>query len=229
MLTPLNKILYDLHALVDAENRGIKTDIVVRSITPFKIREMLVVGSSLLILLIESLLGFLISLAVELNDSLLTEIHISTDIDIKDAVIVSQNVICGTAYDDAGFTGLCDIFDHLTLNRPDIIVHRHAVHYSGSCLCFKPVREDTLTRSFLALRRYDFLGETGLLGNLLDNLLIVVLVTELLCKFLRNGSSAASELSADSDYLDRHRITSLEYLLQVFIFYNFSLHQIFKK
>ena len=102
MLTPLNKILYDLHALVDAENRGIKTDIVVRSITPFKIREMLVVGSSLLILLIKPLLRLLVILAVELNYTLRTELLVCADIDIENAVVILEDKVCRTSYDYAG-------------------------------------------------------------------------------------------------------------------------------
>ena len=101
MLTLLNKILYDLHALVDAEDRGIKTDIVVRSITPFKIREMLMVGSSLLILLIKPLLGLLIILAVKLNDTLRAELLVCTDIDIENTVVILEDEVCRTAYDDA--------------------------------------------------------------------------------------------------------------------------------
>ena len=104
MLTPLNKILYDLHALVDTENRRIKTDIVVRSITPFKISEMLVVGSSLLILLIKPLLGLLIILAVELNDTLCTELLVCADIDIKNAVVILEDEVCRTSYYDAGLS-----------------------------------------------------------------------------------------------------------------------------
>ena len=93
ILSFLNEVLDNLYTLIDTKHTAVQTDVVIRSISPLEICEVLVVSSSLLILLLKSLLRLLIALAVQLYDTLSAELGVSTDIYIKDAVVVFKDKV----------------------------------------------------------------------------------------------------------------------------------------
>ena len=57
ILSFLNEVLDNLYTLIDTEYTAVQTDVVIRSISPLEICEVLMVSSSLLILLFKSQRG----------------------------------------------------------------------------------------------------------------------------------------------------------------------------
>lgn len=66
----------NVHALVDAEDAAVEADVVVLGVTPFHIGVKAVVGGAALVLVLQTLLGGLLPLTVDLDDALGTELHI---------------------------------------------------------------------------------------------------------------------------------------------------------
>ena len=88
------------------------------------------VGGAALVLVLQTLLGGLLPLTVDLDDALGTELHIRMDEDLQAVGLVLQDVIGAAADDDAGaFFGQSG--DDLILVRPENVLVGGAEHPVG--------------------------------------------------------------------------------------------------
>ena len=193
----------DVHALVYAQAAGVQADVVVLGEAPLVAGVVAVVGAALVVLLLEALLGLFRALAVQADDAVGAEGVVRVEERVQAVRPVAQDVVRAAAHDDAALV-LGEVLDDVVLYNVELVGNGQAAA-AGALRVHYPVEEKAAGGAgvFAALE-YVALGEAALLGDLLDELLVIVFPAEPLGCFLCDGPAAAAELAADGYYPNAH-------------------------
>ena len=163
----LNDADQNIPALLNAENAGVQTDVIVLCLTPGTAGVVMVVHTAALVLFCKAGFGTLFRFTVKSHNAVSAVGGIGENVGMKRIGTVLQNIVRVSADNDTG-TLIGQLQDHTALNIPQKIRGGKSVHDAGYTLRGKGIGEQASAGRMLAMLFYKFGCKTGFQSDLFN-------------------------------------------------------------
>ena len=188
----------NLCTLVNTQDTGIETQIVVLGLTPGTAGIVLIVHTAALVLFVQTGLRALVGFAVAADNTLRTERNIGKGENMEGIFPIFQNVVRISSNNDTG-TLISDLQDYTALNVPQEVSSGKTVHNAGNALGRKGIGEQTAGGRMLAVLFHEFGCEAGFQSDLVNQFFVIEGDAQLFGDHAADGTSAGTKLTADGD------------------------------
>jgi hypothetical protein len=197
LFSPPHALCDDVGTAVEPQSAGIEDQVVVVGICPATPRILEVVVAAAFVHLLDALLGSLSGEVIFVHDALHGILTVGGNEDAEDFRVATKHPVGTAADDDAGFAHSQGADDTALADKDGVVVGR--IHGHGDALVGEDELPQLAVADILLILTHKLRGVAEPLGSLVDNVVVVVVDTQLLGQHLAQCQTTAAIFARDGD------------------------------